>query len=84
MARGWESKHVEEQQAETSRRRDAARGRTLTAAERALEQRRETLRLAEASTRAALDAARIDTHRDMLRMQLDAIRREIGALTSAD
>jgi hypothetical protein len=80
MARGWESKQIEAQQADAARRDETAGRRTPTPAEQAVRQRRETLRLAAASTRHALTACRTDAHREILRMQLEAIEREADAL----
>ncbi|HXE80444.1 MAG TPA: hypothetical protein VNK41_06815 [Vicinamibacterales bacterium] len=79
MARGWESKQVEDQQAEAARQRELRERRALTPVQEAARQRRETLLLA-ASTRAALASCRMENHREMLRMQLDAIGRQIAAL----
>ena len=80
MARGWESKQVEEQQAEASRGRDETARRTLTPEEQASKQRRDTLLLAAARTRAAIAASRAPAHRGMLQLQLEAIEREIDGL----
>lgn len=80
MARGWESKQVEDQQAEAARQRELRERRALTPVQEAARQRRETLLLAAASTRAALASCRMENHREMLRMQLDAIGRQIAAL----
>lgn len=80
MARGWESKQVESQQAEAAREPESGRRRALTPEEQARRQRRETLQLAAASTRAAMAACRAEAHREMLRMQLQAIEREIDTL----
>lgn len=80
MARGWESKQIEDQQAEAVREREAGERRALTPEQQAARQRRETLQLAAASTRAAMAACRADAHREMLRMQLEALEREIEVL----
>jgi hypothetical protein len=64
MARGFESKDVEFQQAEAERQKTF--GRALTAEEREREGRRRTLELALARARADRAAARSDAHRRML------------------
>lgn len=78
MARGWESKSVEEQQQEASRGR-AQHGRALTAAEQERAQRRATLQLAR--TRTETDLARAaGGYAEMLRRQLAAIDEQLQAL----
>ena len=69
MARGWESKHVEDQQAERERRDTAVGPATSAEAERL--SRRRTLELARARTAADLAAARNDAHRRTLQAALD-------------
>jgi hypothetical protein len=64
MARGFESKDVEFQQAEAERQKTF--GRALTSEEREREGRRKTLELALTRARADRDAARSDAHRRML------------------
>ena len=64
MARGWESKNIEEQQAERARGERPAAQATPEEAERA--RRRQTLRLARARAVADREAARTDAHRAML------------------
>jgi hypothetical protein len=64
MARGFESKDVEFQQAEAERQKTL--GRALTAEEREREGRRKTLELALTRARADRAAARSDAHRRML------------------
>ena len=79
MARGWESKAVESQQA------DALAGGTvgpeLSAADKDRLQRRRTLELALAQTQAELGAACRAAHRDLLHQRLKAIREAIEALS---
>jgi hypothetical protein len=65
MARGFESKDVEFQQAEAAERRRPGR-RALTAAERDDASRRQTLELAVARARVELAAASSPHHRRML------------------
>jgi hypothetical protein len=64
MARGFESKDVEFQQAEAERRRTA--GRALTSEEREALNRRRTVELSLARARGDLAAARTPAHRRML------------------
>ncbi len=66
MARGFESKDVEFQQAEAERRKAAARGRALTPEERERAAERRTVELALTRARADLAAARSNSHRKML------------------
>jgi hypothetical protein len=71
VARGWESKAVEDQQAEA--RRPAAAGPPLSDAERARRQEADGLRLALADATAQLQAACRPVHRDMLRQRIAAV-----------
>jgi hypothetical protein len=64
MARGFESKDVEFQQAEAERRKTFKPA--LSAEERETEARRQTLELALTKARADREAARSDAHRRML------------------
>jgi hypothetical protein len=79
MARGWESKAVESQQADADRARPLAP--ELTDDERARLQQRRTLELALAQTQAELGAACRAAHRDMLQQRLAAIRSALAALS---
>ena len=81
MARGWESKSVEQQQ-EEAQRAPAEPAPTLTAAERDRLQRREQLTLALALTQDELQKACHPRHRDMLRLRLDALRAQITKLSA--
>ena len=75
MARGFESKDVEFQQAEAERAKTF--GRALTAEERkALEQRR-TIQLALTRARADREAARSDAHRRMLDAAIAALEAQL-------
>jgi hypothetical protein len=82
MARGWESKSVEQQQEEAGRARRGGGARVLTPEQRDRQQAREQLRLALARTQADLQAACQPAHRDMLRLRLEAIEAELAALVS--
>jgi hypothetical protein len=79
MARGWESKAVESQQADADRPRSTEPPLSDEARQR-LQQRR-TLELALAQTQAELGAACRAAHRDMLQQRLVAIREAIEALS---
>jgi hypothetical protein len=79
MARGFESKDVEYQQAEAERTRTL--GRDLTPSQRAAEAQRKTTALALARTRAELAAARSDAHRRMLTAAIEALELELTRLS---
>lgn len=76
MARGFESKDVEFQQAEAQRGKTA--GRALTAKERDLLARRRTIELALARAKADLAAARNDSHRHMLTETIAALEAQLN------
>jgi hypothetical protein len=76
MARGFDSKFVESQQDEAQR--DKSTGPALSVDERARLDRRRTLELALARTQAELQTACHAAHRDMLRLQLEALQTELG------
>ena len=79
MARGWESKAVESQQADADRVRRVEPALSDDARRRLQERR--TLELALAQTQAELGAACRAAHRDMLQQRLKAIRDAIEALS---
>jgi hypothetical protein len=79
MARGWESKAVESQQADADRTRRPEP--SLSDEARARLQQRRTLELALAQTQAELIAACRAAHRDMLQQRLKAIREALDALS---
>ena len=78
MARGFESKDVEYQQAEAERTRTLGRG--LTPAQRAAGAERKTVELALARKRAELAQARSDAHRQMLTAAIEALELELKRL----
>jgi len=78
MARGFESKDVEFQQAEAERTRTLGRG--LTPGEREAKAQRRTLELALARKRAELDAARSDAHRRMLAAAIESLEQDLARL----
>jgi len=78
MARGFESKDVEFQQAEAART-GAQRGPALTPQERDARSRRRTIELALARARADLAAARTPAHKQMLAGAIAALEGQLGA-----
>jgi len=78
MARGFESKDVEFQQAEAART-SAQRGPALTPQERDARSRRRTIELALARARADLAAARTPAHKQMLAGAIAALEGQLGA-----
>jgi hypothetical protein len=76
MARGFESKDVEFQQAEKERGRQL--GRTLTPEEREARAKRQTLELALARAKADLSSARTPAHQQMLSEAIAALERELS------
>jgi hypothetical protein len=80
MARGWESKSVEEQ-IEDRERDDAlreAKRRAVSPEAFAAKRRHEGLRLTRSSLREQLERARTEPHREMLRRALEEIGRELA------
>jgi hypothetical protein len=75
MARGFESKDVEFQQAEAERTKNL--GRALTAEERAAQERRRTIQLTLTRARADREAARSDAHRRMLDAAIAALEAQL-------
>jgi hypothetical protein len=80
MARGWESKSVEDQQEAAARERAARQAPAPTAAEQMRAQQRESLRLARARTLATLQTACQPRHRAMLEEQLAHVDAQLKAL----
>ena len=78
MARGWESKSIESQQDDAQAAKQMRKA--LSPEERARLDRRRTLELAMSTTQAELQAACHATHRDMLRLKLEALKAELGTL----
>ena len=75
MARGFESKDVEFQQAEAERKTGVRRA--PTPAERAANERRRTLELSLARARSELSSARSDVHRQMLERAIAALQDQL-------
>ena len=80
MARGWESKSVEHQQAEAEQRRQPAGNRPLTEAERIRQTRRDVLLLSRTRVLQELQTACHPNHRATLEASLGFIDRELEAL----
>ena len=76
MARGFESKDVEYQQAEAERQKTL--GRALTADERDAQTRRRTIELALTRARADLAAARSPGHKRMLTDAIAALEQQLA------
>jgi hypothetical protein len=77
MARGFESKDVEYQQAEAERGSSAQQ--EMTAEERDTQARRRTMQLALARARADLEAARTDAHKRMLAAAIATLEQQLAA-----
>jgi hypothetical protein len=78
MARGFESKDVEYQQAEAERAKSP--GRDLTVEERGARERRTTIELALARARADLASARTAAHKRMLADAIGALEQQLAAI----
>jgi hypothetical protein len=76
MARGFESKDVEFQQAEKERGRQL--GRALTPEERDAQARRQTIALALARANADVAAARTPAHKKMLADAIAALEQQLA------
>ena len=77
MARGWESKSVEDQIASAKEGRTPARP-SLTPADRERLARRDSLRLSRAKALADLAKARDDRHRAMLQKSIEFLDNELA------
>ncbi|MDT5122568.1 MAG: hypothetical protein QOC96_2050 [Acidobacteriota bacterium] len=81
MARGWESKAVEDQIEEASKRAlKKSAADDLTPEQRARLDRLESLRLSRARTLTQLERATRPAHREMLQRTLRALEAEIDEL----
>jgi hypothetical protein len=78
MARGFESKDVEYQQAERERAQSGAAARTPPA----VDSRRVSLELTLARLRSDLTRARADAHRAMLEQAIASVEAELSSLPS--
>jgi hypothetical protein len=79
VARGFESKDVEFQQAELERAKTLRRA--LTSDERAAHERRRTLELALTRARSDLSSAKTAAHRRMLEQAIAALERQLSSAT---
>jgi len=79
MARGWESKSVEQQQAEMSERTASAR-RPLSAEEQVRARKRQGLLLARSNLTRQLEAATNPRHRQMLTEALETLDHQLSSL----
>ena len=77
MARGWESKSVEDQIEERIKKRDTASADSLTPEERKKKDRLASLQLSKSRLLDQLDRAKHPTHRTTLLNGLRAIEKEI-------
>jgi hypothetical protein len=77
MARGFESKDVEYQQAEAER--GSSTREAMTPQERDTQTRRRTTQLALARARADLEAARTDAHKRMLAAAIATLEQQLAA-----
>jgi hypothetical protein len=80
MARGWESKSVEEQIEEAQRSQGGTEARVRTPEERERQRRIESLKLERSRLIEQLQRARSETHQRMIQQSLNAIEAEIAAL----
>ena len=78
MARGWESKAVEDQIAASEDRRALATKRTRTPDELARDSRREGLLLSRAKIVADIENARDDRHRAALQQALEYLDNQLN------
>lgn len=79
MARGWESKSVEEQQAQASVPQQQPR-QPLTPAQLAKERKQQGLKLARSRVLQQLENARNSQHREMLQNALADLDKQIAQL----
>ena len=82
MARGWESKSVESQQADREQRDQ--RGEALSPEARAQRARRRTIELALARARADLAVATAPGHRAMLTRAIETLEAQVRTEFGAD
>ena len=78
MARGWESKSVEAQQDEASRR--TTRRPALSAEQRVIEEKRRTLTLSRVRAEADLNRATAPQHRKLLEQAIAALDQQLAEL----
>jgi len=82
MARGWESKSVEDQVEEAQRSQVETDWQFRTPEERERRLKVETMTLERSRLAEQLERARSETHRRMIQQSLNAIEAEIAALSA--
>ena len=80
MARGWESKSVEDQIEEARRSQGVSEGRVQSPEAKERERKIESLKLERSRLTEQLSRARSEAHRRMIRQSLEAIEEEIATL----
>ena len=80
MARGWESKSVEDQIEEARRSQAVAEGLVQSPEEKERERKVESLKLERSRLTEQLNRARSESHQRMIRQSLEAIEKEIATL----
>ena len=80
MARGWESKSVEDQIEEARRSQGLAEGRVQSPEAKERERKIESLKLERSRLTEQLNRARSEAHQRMIRLSLEAIEKEIATL----
>ena len=82
MARGWESKSIEDQMEEAQRSQGETDRQFRTPEERERRLKVETMTLERSRLAEQLERARSETHRRMIQQSLNAIEAEIAALSA--
>ena len=80
MARGWESKSIEDQIEEARRSQGLAEGRVQSPEAKERERKIESLKLERSRLTEQLNRARSEAHQRMIRQSLEAIEEEIATL----
>ena len=80
MARGWESKSVEEQQDAAAERRGKAHQATVSAAEMATRQQRASIELSKVRVLHDLEVATHPRRRQQLQAALQHLEKQLAAL----
>ncbi|HEU0177340.1 MAG TPA: hypothetical protein VFV58_24005 [Blastocatellia bacterium] len=83
MARGWESKSVEDQIEEARRSQGDSEGHVQSPEERERERKVESLKLERSRLTEQLTRARSEAYQRMIRQSLKAIEEEIATLSAA-
>ena len=80
MARGWESKSVEDQIGEAEANRDAQATPRLSAQDRERHTRKQSLQLSRSRIRSQIEAARNERYRGQLRRTLEHLDAQLREL----